>query len=287
MIPIQFTLPVYGEGIFALLEDRKANFYEYYHRHEELQITCVIKGSGTIMVGNLIRSFQEGDVFLLTPNEPHMLEKWSDGRDVVSDIHAIHLFVNMEKLKKLSIIPELEQVVAFMANLDSSKKLEPNLSEEIRPYFFRLVEKINVAKFIEFLQLLHLLSANVGAMTSIYSGVRHIGYTDKSGERLSTVCRFTFEQYHRPIAISEVAALIYMTSSAFCKFFKKHTMKTYVSFLQEVRIEKACQLMVNDRTENIAQIAFRVGFNNVVHFNRVFKQVTGVSPRQYVERHSL
>jgi AraC-like DNA-binding protein len=64
-------------------------------------------------------------------------------------------------------------------------------------------------------------------------------------------------------------------------------MKTYIGFLNEVRIEKACQLLINKQTESISEAAFEVGFNNIVHFNRVFKQITGMSPRQYLKAHQL
>lgn len=285
MKPIQFTLPVYGDGVFALLEDKKSNFYNYYHRHEELQISCIIKGTGTIMVGNIIQSFQEGDIFILKPNEPHMLDKYGDGSKYVSDIHAIHVFVNIGRIKKLSIIPEFEQVISYLLDLDTSKKLEPSFSKDIKKYFFDLMEKVAIPRFIEFLQLLHVLATHAGEMISLYSGVRDIGYTDKSGERLSAVCKFTFEHYQQQVTVNDVASLVHMTPSSFCKFFKKHTMKTYVGFLQEVRIEKACQIMINNQTGSIAETAFQVGFNNVVHFNRVFKQVTHLSPKQYLDQH--
>lgn len=287
MKPIQFTLPVYGDGVFALLEDKKSNFYNYYHRHEELQISCIIKGAGTIMVGNIIQSFQEGDIFILRPNEPHMLDKYGEGKRYVADIHAIHLFINIERIKKLSIIPEFEQVISFLADLDTSKKLAPSLAKEIKKFFFDLIDKVAIPRFIDFLHLLHALTSHPGDMTSIYSGLRNAGYTDKSGERLSTVCKFTFEQYQKQISISEVASLVHMTPSSFCKFFKKHTMKTYTRFLHEVRIEKACQILINNQTESIAETAFMVGFNNVIHFNRVFKQVTLLSPQQYLNRHKV
>lgn len=78
-----------------------------------------------------------------------------------------------------------------------------------------------------------------------------------------------------------------MTPTAFCKFFKKHTKKTFVGFLNEIRIEKACQVLVNKRTENISEAAYQCGFNTAVHFNRVFRSIMGISPSQFILAHTV
>src|SRR5690606_2776145 len=114
MKPIQFTLPVYGEGVFALLEDRKENFYSYYHRHAELQITYILKGSGTIIVGNTVQSFQVDNIFVLKADEPHMLDKYGDTNPIDGEIHAIHVFVNLERMQKLFVLPEFESVGRYL-----------------------------------------------------------------------------------------------------------------------------------------------------------------------------
>lgn len=285
--PIQFTVPVYGEGIFTMQEDKADQFYSYYHRHEELQLTHILKSKGTIMVGNVVQSFQSGDVFLLKPNEPHMFDCIvEDGVDQPA-VHAIHIFVNLERLKKLCVIPEFEAIGQYLLNLDFSKKIDPTVASQLKDYFVNLLVKSSVPRFVEFISLLHVLVNNKHSTISLYSGVRNMGYSDRDGARISEVYKYTFERYQEDIAIEDVAKIVHMTPTSFCKFFKKHSMKTFIGFLNEVRIEKACQLLINKQTESISETAFQVGFNNIVHFNRVFKQVTGMSPRQYLKQHQL
>lgn len=286
MKPIQFTVSVYGEGLFAVLEDKKENFYNYYHRHDEAQITYILKGKGTIMVGNVIQSFQSGDIFILKPNEPHMFDRDIDTEEEVSDIHAIHIFVNFERIKKLYHIPEFDSVKDYIEDLNSSKKLEHNITEHMMHYFTNLLVKTSMPRFTEFLSLMHALTLHKADAISLYSGVRNMTYSDKDGVRISQVYKYTFDNYHEDISVDQVSSLVHMTPTSFCKFFKKHTMKTYISFLNEVRIEKACQILINNKSENIAEAAFQVGFNNIVHFNRVFKAITQMSPRKYIATHT-
>lgn len=287
MKAIQFTLPVYGEGVFSLLEDKKENFYSYYHQHDELQITYIVKGKGTVMVGNIVQSFHQGDVFILKPNEPHMFDKYGDDNTYTSDIHAIHVFINLNRMEKLFVIPEFDQVGTYLLDLETSKKLEYAYSKDLLSYFINLTEKSAIPKFAEFINLLHLLTLNQNNAVSLYSGAKRITYSDKDGERMSEVYKYTFDNFEKEISIEQVASLVHMTPSSFCKFFKKHTMKTYIGFLNEVRVEKACQMLINKKTESIAETAFLVGFNNIVHFNRIFKKITHISPRKYVKQHSI
>lgn len=285
--PIQFTVPVYGEGIFTMQEDKADRFYSYYHRHEELQLTHILKSKGTIMVGNVVQSFQPGDVFLLKPNEPHMFDNVADEGEEMPKVHAIHIFVNLERMKKLFVIPEFEAIGQYLLDLDFSKKIEPEVAVQLKDYFVNLLVKTAVPRFVEFISLLHVLVSHKHSTVSLYSGVRSLGYSDRDGARISEVYKYTFEHYQEDVAVEDVAKIVHMTPTSFCKFFKKHSMKTYIGFLNEVRIEKACQLLINKQTESISETAFQVGFNNIVHFNRVFKQITGMSPRQYLKAHQV
>lgn len=286
MKPIQFTVSVYGEGVFAVLEDKKENFYNYYHRHDEAQITYILRGKGTIMVGNVLQSFQSGDLFVLKPNEPHMFDRDLGEDEDIRDIHAIHIFVNFDRMKKLYHIPEFENVRDYLLGLDTSKMLDRSVSESLMHFFTNLMVKTSMPRFTEFLSLLHHLSLHDDNTISLYSGVRNVAYSDKDGARISQVYKYTFENYDKDISVDQVADIIHMTPTSFCKFFKKHTMKTYISFLNEVRIEKACQILINNKAEHISEAAFQVGFNNIVHFNRVFKSVTKLSPRKYLSAHT-
>lgn len=286
MKPIQFTVSVYDEGVFAVLEDKKENFYNYYHRHDEAQITYILKGKGTIMVGNVLQTFHSGDVFVLKPNEPHMLDREYESEEERGDIHAIHIFVNLERMEKLYHVPDLEGIKDYFRSLDMSKKLDSSIASSMIHYFTNLLVKTGIPRFTEFLSLLNALTIHRSKAVSLYSGVRSVRYSDKDGARISQVYKYTFDNYFEDISVDQLASIVHMTPTSFCKFFKKHTMKTYISFLNEVRIEKACQILLNNETENISEAAFQVGFNNIVHFNRVFKAITSTSPRKYIAMHA-
>jgi len=89
--------------------------------------------------------------------------------------------------------------------------------------------------------------------------------------------------YDKPITLEDVAKQAHMTPQAFCRYFKKHTLHTFVSFLNEVRINEACKKLTDGNYDSIATVAYNCGFNSITNFNRVFKSVTRKSPSEYVD----
>ena len=78
----------------------------------------------------------------------------------------------------------------------------------------------------------------------VSSGFSSYMYSEKS-KRIGDVYSFLFQNFERDLTVSEVAAYINMTNSAFCKFFKRHTCKTFSEVLNEIRIGHACKLLIN------------------------------------------
>ncbi|MGK2864659.1 MAG: helix-turn-helix domain-containing protein [Chitinophagaceae bacterium] len=71
-----------------------------------------------------------------------------------------------------------------------------------------------------------------------------------------------------------------MSVSAFCRYFKRNTKKTYIEFVNEIRIGHACQsLLHTDIT--ITQICYESGFNTIANFNKQFLKVKGIKPSAY------
>lgn len=71
-----------------------------------------------------------------------------------------------------------------------------------------------------------------------------------------------------------------MNEFSFCRYFKSRTQKPFTLFVNELRIGYACKLM-RERYNQIEYVAYESGFNNITHFNRLFKRIKGVTPRDY------
>jgi AraC-like DNA-binding protein len=83
-----------------------------------------------------------------------------------------------------------------------------------------------------------------------------------------------------PLSAADIAAELGMSESRFSRFFHRATGNTFTDFVNRVRINRACQLLMeSDRL--ITDICYVVGFNNIANFNRRFRDIKGMTPRDY------
>jgi AraC-like DNA-binding protein len=82
------------------------------------------------------------------------------------------------------------------------------------------------------------------------------------------------------LTLNQVAEIANMSPNTFCQFFKQRTRKTFVSFLNEVRIGYACKLL-SGQDHNISEICYLSGFHNLSNFNRQFIKIVNKTPLQY------
>ena len=92
--------------------------------------------------------------------------------------------------------------------------------------------------------------------------------------------------YNNALTLEDVAMQAHLTPTAFCRYFKKHTRHTFVHFVNKVRVNEACKLLINGPADSIAAVAYSCGFNSITNFNYVFKNITGTTPREYINTYA-
>lgn len=97
---------------------------------------------------------------------------------------------------------------------------------------------------------------------------------------IQRIISYTKENYANITSIHEVAEYFHFSPIYFGRCFQKKTNKSFKSYLNELKVEKAKELLV-DSNMKIASIAFSLGFKNESYFYTVFKNITGKTPNQY------
>jgi len=105
---------------------------------------------------------------------------------------------------------------------------------------------------------------------------------DKRPVRLvvKKACDYVEKNYMQEISLSHIAEYVGLSVSHFSALFKQHTNDSFINYLNQIRIQKAKELLLEPDLK-IYQVAEIVGFSSVPYFNRVFKNVTGWSPNEY------
>ena len=105
-------------------------------------------------------------------------------------------------------------------------------------------------------------------------------FNPKNKNRLDIIFQFTLANFQETIKIGQVAKSVQMSIPAFCSYFKKSTKKTYIDFLNEIRVGYACKQLV-DSNKNIETICYESGFNTLANFNKQFLKVKKLTPSKY------
>jgi AraC-like DNA-binding protein len=283
---LSFTIPVAHDKTIIVQEDILPYFYPHLHRHDEIQLTLILKGKGTLIVGNSMHAFGPNELFLIGAKMPHVFKSdvsyFTNGQE--NNVHAIIIFFNLKgKLASLFDLPELKNVHSFFSQHYSGFSIPAHSFADISGKVFSVKYATGLDQLMHFFQLLQQLSSleNINSLTNVMEPKL---ISDHEGMRISTIYNYIMKHYCRDISLEEVAAIAHMTPQAFCRYFKKHTRLTFITFLNEVRINEACKKLIKGSYHSVSSVAYDCGFNSITNFNRVFKSTMRMSPREYVNQ---
>jgi AraC-like DNA-binding protein len=144
---------------------------------------------------------------------------------------------------------------------------------------YQIVQQEGLQRIITLLEILNIMSAD--PEHNLLASINYINYYQyHDSKRMDQVFKYIFDNFREDISLNTIADVANMNTFAFCRFFKARTQKSFTQFVNETRIGYACKLLSN-KENSITDIAYECGFNNVSNFNRFFKVIKRVSPRQY------
>ncbi|WP_420388174.1 AraC family transcriptional regulator [Roseivirga sp.] len=278
MRSLPFKIPKIENSSLYLQVDDEAYFYDQLHQHPELQLTWIVKGEGTLIYGDYLGQFKAGDIYLFGSNMPHVFRSSSVYyQPGSSGVLSRTIFFRPEFIKDGALVfPELESLTDFLQQSDRGLKISSTTSEVITDWFQEVFQSTSIARLGKFFGLLNQLMDTHYEWLSFQP---QKSINESQGRRLDDVFQFTLDHYQKPIRLDEVADIVHMNKAAFCRYFKQHTRKTYLNFLNEIRMQKAVELLRNSEL-SIAQVAYEVGFNNLSNFNRTYKLLRAKTPMQ-------
>lgn len=273
---LPFKIPKPENNALIYQEDIEIVFYDKLHQHDEIQISFIERGKGTLLVGDKVSSYSENDIFIIGSNLPHAFKSDKNTEDTSKMLSVF--FTASSFGDSFFELNELAEIKHFLSKALQGLVIKTHKNDIIKN-FLKLKDASKLERFILFLEILKIFSNAKSAPLSTF--VYNKKYSDIEGKRMRNVFDFTLENAYQNITLDDVASVANMTKNAFCKYFKKRTNKTFVSFLIELRVENACKLLSTDKDLSINDIAFKSGFNNTSNFNRQFKMIKHMSPNTF------
>ena len=244
----------------------KARYYDYdrftypWHFHSQYEIIYVKKGRGGCVGGDCREQFADGNPMLRVQGTIVQFEEnfMQDSFDHYPQFHQIRLLLEESKRGVLLHTAGSGPVCGMMSGFPGLK---------------------GFGQIAGLLDLLQELSVSV-QRKMLASPFYYEKFPAVGNKRIDKIISFINSNYTRSLKLDEIAEMANMNSSAFCRFFKEVTERTFLQYVTDMRIGYACKLLTIGDME-VSQIAVECGFDSISHFNRTFKQLTKLTPTQY------
>ena len=274
-----------GLNTHISLQERDEPFFKApFHFHPELELVYVKKSSGKRIIGDKIESFNAGDMVFVGKNLPHVWLSDEAYYQETPELRAtsVVLYFNADVLGPLFYNMEEAGVVRnFFKMAERGIQITGKTRDAVAAQLKKLATQKGLKKIIGLFEIFNTLS-NSKDLRYISSEGYKPGLERSETDRLAKIFKYVQENFKNDISLATVAGLSGLTPPSFCRMFRKKTNKNFVEYLKEVRISKACSLLLATELP-ISDIAYQCGFKTVSNFNKLFKEIVKTSPSGYRE----
>ena len=269
--------PLSPEDSFLVFDRIKEEFDFPVHFHPEYELNFIHNGKGiNRVVGDSIEEIDDIELVLIGPNLHH---GWLNNNCKSKNMREITIqfdenLFNNQLLSRKIMKPIKDMFDRATHGILFSKKTSEHLQDRLSQ-----VSKLDsMDYFLELTSILYdLANSRNQRLLSNYTINRD---SFENSDKLKKIYEYVQENFDKKITLAEASELVNMSQVSFNRFMKKRTGKTFVDYVNDVRIgHAAIRLIEKDIT--ISEIAFNCGFNNIANFNRVFKKSKKCTPSQY------
>ncbi|HEX8378631.1 MAG TPA: AraC family transcriptional regulator [Pedobacter sp.] len=281
MQPVLIKVNVPQKASFSI------NRYKYddkfpgiWHFHDEFELTLITKSNGSRLVGDNIDNFKEGDLVLLGKNLPHT---WRNESSHGSEALVIHFFDNFLG-DEFFEAPEMYKVKRLLSHSRHGLNILGSTNKRVVELMNNIERCAGSQTIISLLTILQEI-----AESEEFEGISSEGFANsmnlKDSDRLKRVYEYIMNHFDEDLNLNKAAAVANMSPSAFSRYFKSRTRKSFTQFVIEMKIGYCCKLLINEKL-SIADVCYKSGFQNLSNFNQHFKDITGLTPKRYQSLHS-
>lgn len=262
--------------------DSLGTHYVSSHWHQDLEILHIQKGKIQLFINGIAYEPAENTIVFINREELHNLHSLAP--EVCYDALVFPLeflsFDTLDFCQQKYILPLIQKHLLFPRFLDSTHPCYEAVVQQLQ-----VIESLHKTFHAGYqlatkAALFQILSCLVQHNCLITDSESISPMNSKKLDMLREISSYVEKHINQKISLEETASHFYMSPNYFCKFFKKNFGCTYTSYLNGLRLEKACN-MLTDTSLQVMEISLLCGFDNLSYFNRLFKQKKGVTPSEY------
>ncbi|MEN0056835.1 MAG: AraC family transcriptional regulator [Mucilaginibacter sp.] len=259
---------------FKLFSPRLRNTF-LWHYHPEFELVYVEADAGIRHVGTHISGYTQSDLVFIGSNLPHLNFDYrlrSDYHQIVVQLRTDFMGQALNHAPELSLVNKLFKSAAYgIAFHGETRALAAQKLKELN----------SLSSFDQLLQLMHIFQLLAGSKeyTLLNNDESSKDFILKDKIRMGAIYEYIDANYAQKPDVNVVADKVNLTTAAFCRYFKRQTNITFTEFVNQYRIERAKNLLMQDK--NITQTCYAVGFESLSYFNKLFNKLVGENPSDF------
>ncbi len=259
---------------FKLFSPRLRNTF-FWHYHPEFELVFVEADAGIRHVGSHISGYTQSDLVFMGANLPHLNFDYRlryDYQQIVIQLKSDFLGTAVSTAPEFNAIHHLFKNAAYgIAFYGETKLLVVQKLKQLQ----------NLEPFEQLIQLIHIfqLLAESREQTLLNNDLSGTAFILKDKIRMGAVYEYIDQFYDQEPDVNQVASKVHLTTAAFCRYFKRQTHMTFTEFVNQYRIERAKNLLMQDH--NVTETCYAVGFESISYFNKLFNKIVGENPSSF------
>ena len=260
---------------FIVNHYRQRAFHFVWHFHTEIELVWIRRGGGLRYVGSEVEAFEAGDLVLLGNGLPHAWASASDWRGP-----CIWTVIQVEPELWGSAfwhLPELQDLETLFTKAGRGVQFLSQRRWDVGRRIEALARRppYTLGAMVELLDIFRRLLALPRRLLNP-AELKEIGMDARLVEVLALIRRLAAG----PLTQAECARAARMSPAGFSRWFKAQTGRTFQRFVNELRVANVCACLATGK-ESATQAAFACGYGNLANFYRRFRQITGLTPREF------
>lgn len=281
MKPLLERLPK-EQGESFVVKHFDYNFYPTpWHYHPEYEIVLVTESTGKRFIGDNISDFKPGNLALLGPNIPHTYRNEEKYYIKKSSLRAQSIVIHFSEGslgKDFLNLPEAKPIRTLFQKSLHGLEITGQTNTAVSKVLYEMTKQKGIQRWQNLLAILTLMSESKKCKP--ITSTPQLGYNEKESTRMCQVFDWLTTHYSSSIKLADAAQIANMNENAFSRFFSQRTRKTFSGYVQEMRLQKAARLLVEDEL-SVTEICYECGYNNISNFNRQFLNYYTMNPVNY------
>jgi AraC-like DNA-binding protein len=279
---VKTNIASYTNSSFSVFSREEAFFQSPFHSHPEFELVYVLESHGKRIIGNSVESFEPGDMVFLGDDIPHV---WLNDEIFYKGINSLKaksivMYFSRDLFgASFYELPEAQEVKKFFSQAVKGVVISGATNAMIGKKMEKLVKKKGFEVVMGLMEILFLLSKSKDLRYINDNSYVSVNEDNKS-DRLAEVFQYVKSNYKEEISLDEIAKIANLTPTSFCRMFKAKTKKPFVEYLNEIRVSNACKYLI-ETDLGISEIAYECGYKTASNFNKLFKKLTGTTPKEY------